>query len=422
MESLKHDTGILDVAIIGGGPAGAAAAIETARAGLRAGIWDRDRFPRDKVCGEFISSEALPFLDREIPQTAVRGAVIRCAEFVSSSGLRRRFPLPHPARGLSRRLLDAALWKSAECAGVETHEGESVQRVRKLIPNRMQDGSWEIESAAGNVRAAKMLIVTCGRWWRIEGLASPALRNCPEKPGDWMGAKAHFAGVQARSCVEMYFFRGGYCGLAPVEDNACNICCMVRRDRVRECSEKVQEDFAAWLAQISRLPALESRLEGAAQISPVATTAPVQPARRAATQNGALMAGDASGFLDPFTGDGISLAVHSGWLAARTVARSLSEGFGDERAAVIYGRNLTRAVKRSYRIATVARRLLQGPDWVQRVATAPLPWIGMRLVRETRWRARLKDLEPLLVDGRVALDHDVFPRKRFDFPDERSIL
>ena len=386
MENLRPDSGILDLAIIGGGPAGTAAALEAKRHGLRVAICERDRFPRNKVCGEFISSEALPWLQTAIPATAARGTVIRCAEFVSDNGLARAFHLPRPALGLSRRLLDAALWKAAEAVGVEAQEGECVRKVRKLVPGHKQANIWEIESDGGSVRRAKALIIACGRWWTVEGLSSPARQTGSAMPGDWVGAKAHFAGIPSRGNVEMYFFRGGYCGLAPVDGDACNLCCLVHRERFRESGAKGIGDFAAWLVQMSRLPALETRLRGAEQVSSVITTAPVDLARRQAAQGGALMVGDASGFLDPFTGEGISMALHSGRLAARTVAMSLSEGFGDEQAAEIYAQSLTQAVRRSYKIAAMARGLIHGPGWVQGLVTAPLPWIGNRLVRETRWR------------------------------------
>jgi flavin-dependent dehydrogenase len=386
MEDLKHDSGTVDLAIIGGGPAGTAAALEARRHGLSVAIWERDRFPREKVCGEFISSEALPLLQNEIPGTVARGTGIHYAEFVLEHGATRTFRLPHPALGLSRHLLDAALWKAAEAAWVDACEGESVRRVRKLVPGRKQRTKWEIESAGGSVRWAKDLIVACGRWWTVEGLTSPVRWNSIATPGDWVGVKAHFAGVPPSNNVELYFFRGGYCGLAPVEDSACNVCCLMHRERVRKCGPKGLEDFAGWLSQISQLPALESRLRDATQVSPVETTAPVSLARRQAVQSGALMVGDASGFLDPFTGEGISMALHSGRLAARAIVKSLREGCGDECAAEIYGQGLARAVQRSYKIAAMTRSLMQGPEWLRRLVTTPLPWIGKKLVRETRWR------------------------------------
>ena len=385
MENLRLDRGIVDVAIIGGGPAGTAAALEARRRGLSVAVWERDRFPRDKVCGEFISPEALHFLQSVIPGAVVRGAEIRDAEFVSVHGVSRTFGLPQRAMGLSRRLLDHALWKAAEAAGAEAREGEAVQQVRKLVSAAKVQDAWEIESAAGSVRRAKSLIVACGRWWAIEGLPSPARQAAHQVPGEWIGSKAHLAGVPPRDRVEMYFFRGGYCGVAPVEDGVCNVCCLVRRERIRETSKGLQ-DFAAWLVQAAHLPALERRLREAVQLTPVVTTAPVHLARRRAVQGGVLMVGDASGFLDPFTGEGISMALHSGRLAAQAVAKSLSEELDEERLVAIYRQSLTRSVGRSYRIAGIARSLLHGPSWLQSLVTAPLPWMGKRLVHETRWR------------------------------------
>ncbi|TAM81421.1 MAG: FAD-binding protein [Acidobacteria bacterium] len=386
MENLTPHSGILDLAIIGGGPAGTVAALEARHHGLSVALWERDRFPRDKVCGEFISSEALPILQNEIPGTIAHGAEISGAQFIIGHGASRTFGLPRPALGLSRRALDAALWKAAEAAGAEVHENEAVRSVRPPVSGSGRAGAWEIETASSSTRRAKSLIVACGRWWAIEGLSSPAGRPGPQRQVDWMGAKAHFDGILSRGRVEMYLFRGGYCGLAPVEDGTCNVCCLVHRQQARHLSLKVMEDFGAWLALVSRLPALESRLRGAVQISPLVTTAPVQPARRQAVLGRALMVGDASGFLDPFTGEGISMALHSGRLAAQAVASGLIEGFDGQRAAENYSQSLSWAVWRSYRIAAVARGLIQGPEWLRGLATIPLPWVGRRLVRETRWR------------------------------------
>jgi flavin-dependent dehydrogenase len=386
MEDVKTDSGIVDLAIIGGGPAGTAAALEARRQSLSVTIWERDRFPRDKVCGEFISPEALPLLQSEIRETVARGTDIRYAEFVSAHGVPRSFHLPRPALGLSRRVLDAAMWKAAEAAGTETHEGESVRRVRKPVSDQDRANMWEIESAGGSVRRARSLIVACGRWWAIEGLASPTHQLRSQTPGEWVGVKAHFAGIPSRDRVEMYFFRGGYCGLAPVEDGTCNVCCLVHRERVREWGAKGLEDLAAWLVQAPHLAALEMRLRGAVQVSPVVSTAPVHLVRRRAAQGGALMAGDAAGFLDPFTGEGISMALHSGRLAAQAIAMTRTYRFSGERAAEIYAQNLAFAVRQSYTIAAMIRSLIHGPAWLQGLITAPLPWIGKRLVRETRWR------------------------------------
>ena len=390
---MTSNSDILDLAIIGGGPAGTAAALEARRNGLSVAVWERDRFPRDKVCGEFISFEAHPYLQNEIPGAVALGPDIRSAEFVTDRGGSRTFRLPRPALGLSRRVLDAALWKAASTAGADVYEGEGVRRVEYLICGPRPAGTWEIESDRGTIRRSRSLIVACGRWWAIEGLSSPAGRHEPPARGDWIGAKAHFAGIPPRDRVEMYFFRGGYCGLAPVENGAFNVCCLVRREQSRQLRRNALDDFADWLVQVSHLAALEKRLQGTMQVSAVVTTAPVHLSRRGAVQNGALMVGDALGFLDPFTGEGISMALHSGRLAAKAVARALSEGFDGHTAADIYSQSLSLAVRRSYMVAALARGLIQGPVWLPGLIMAPLPWVGKHLVRETRWRGN-QGMEP----------------------------
>jgi flavin-dependent dehydrogenase len=313
---------LIDAAIIGGGPAGSAAAIEARRRGLAVTVWERERFPRDKVCGEFISAESIPLLESEIPLVVGRASFITRAEFVSPRGRAQAFQLPLPARGLSRRVLDEALWQAAARAGATMREGEMILRVGPSPASR--GGGWEIESAGGVVERARSLAVACGRWWKIEGLDSPARPKRKNAGGHWLGVKAHFCGIVPRHAVEMFYFPGGYCGLAPVEDGMYNACCLVHRSLVREAPAGAAKDFAVWIGAIARHRALNERLRGAIQQGETVTTAPAGPARRRAVAGGALFVGDAAGFLDPFTGDGISMALHSGRMAAEVLARNLA--------------------------------------------------------------------------------------------------
>src|SRR5262249_1736104 len=146
--------------------------------------------------------------------------------------------------------------------------------------------------------------------------------------------------------------------------------------------------FALWLRKAGRHPALDARLRHATQVSETLATAPVQPARRHADHSGALLAGDAAGFLDPFTGDGIAQALHAGRLAAETVARACA---GERESLVLtvdaYRRRLSQAVRRSYRIASLLRLLVRAPAELQECAATLLSGFGARLVAETRWHA-----------------------------------
>jgi flavin-dependent dehydrogenase len=383
LEDLGENLTMLDLVIVGGGPAGTAAALEAKRRGLRVAIWEQGRFPRHKVCGEFISAEALPWLQLAIPQALSCGAVIDRAEFVFPSGFTRGFNLPSPARGLSRHLLDAALWKAAAEAGVEAHEGEGVRRVRRWSGSG-EGGLWELESAGGSIERAKALIVACGRWWRMEGFPSPARARAPAGAGKLMGVKAHFAGIDLRGNVEMYLFRNGYCGLAPIEDGKYNLCCLIRSRG--DSDARGLRNLSAWIARAAHHPGLEARLSGVVQVSPAVVTTPVRLERRGAAEGGALLAGDASGFLDPFTGEGISMALHSGRLAGEAVAEGFASGRDAERAAEVYQQRLELGAGRSYRMAALARTLLGAPAWTETLLAAPLPWLASLLLRQTRWR------------------------------------
>lgn len=361
-------------------------AIEARRLGLQVTVWERERFPRHKVCGEFVSAESLPWLEREIPGVVARSAFITRAEFISRRGRAHGFQLPRPARGLSRRALDEALWRTAAGAGASVREGATVLRVRSRLGKRTT--AWEIESEGGPPEAARALVVACGRWWRIEGLDSPVREERKNAAGPWLGAKAHFCGLTPRRAVEMYYFPGGYCGLAAVEGGLYNACCLVHRSLLRDASAGAARDFAGWIRAIASHPALNDRLRGAIQEGETVTTAPVRPARRRATHAGALFVGDAAGFLDPFTGDGISMALHSGRLAAEELAKCFANDIPDpEIAARSYRARLNESVRRSYALAGLLRALVCAPAALQDAAAAMIPRLGARLLNGTRWRA-----------------------------------
>ncbi len=383
--------GLMDLGIVGGGPAGAAAALEARRRGLSVVLFERDRFPRNKVCGEFISAESIPFLESLIPTTLARAAWMTRAEFISPRGSVRRFSLPQPARGLSRLALDEALWRTARQSGAVTFEGTKVRRVERLAGQ--DDALWRISAVVGASMICRALLVACGRWWKIEGLDSPADKRKRSDPGEWLGAKAHFRGIAARGAVEMFYFPGGYCGLAPIEDGLHNACCLVHRSAVRRDAAGLAADFRAWIQSVARHPTLDGRLRDAIQEGETVTTAPVRPARRCAAQGEILFVGDAAGFLDPFTGDGISMALHSGTLAAEKLAQALS-GSPEEikRAGSVYEKSLAQSVRRSYAVAAVFRALVSAPGFLQDAAAGIIPLLGARLHAATRWRPGPRDV------------------------------
>ncbi|HTV53892.1 MAG TPA: FAD-dependent monooxygenase [Terriglobia bacterium] len=378
---------MIDLGIIGAGPAGAMAAIEAARSGLQVALWDRATFPRDKVCGEFLSPESIPLLEKVVPAELSRAATIRRAEFYSKKGRSHCVIFPMPGAGLSRQTLDNALWRAAAAAGADCHENQAVTRVSKRRSSVGDDGPvWEVASEGAVPAGVRDLLLACGRWWKVDGLPSPVdFRNKRSRGGEWVGAKAHFAGIELRDAVEMYFFQGGYCGLAPTEGGIYNACFLLRRTLARSRRRGRAADFRTWINEVAEHPALAERLRSGVQASETIATAPVVPARRSAILGGALAIGDAAGFLDPFTGDGISIALHSGQLAACELVRGLRRP--PLQAALRYRRHLNQSVRRTYFWAALLRALLRAPVDLQDWIASTLPsFATARFLSATRWR------------------------------------
>jgi menaquinone-9 beta-reductase len=371
-----------DLAIIGGGPAGTLAAIEAARRGLRVDIWERTAIMGRKVCGGFLSPEAIPLLQDVIPQALSRGSRIARAELYSPDGCMHSVNLPATAVGLSRTVLDEALWRAASAAGAHCHGAQQILGVR-----RSEGSGWVLFPAGNGSARARAILIACGRWWKVDGL--PSAIDAPHGSGhDWIGAQAHLASLPSKAAVELYFFPGGYCGLAPIEDSLYNACFLVRR-RLLRLRRTPCSDFLGWIAEVSKHDALSSRLRAAVQVSPTVATAPVRPARTSSAYSGVLAAGDAAGFLDPFTGDGISMAAYSGRLAAHEIIRGL-DGPAPETARNVasrYGRLLGDTVRRSYWTAALLRMLVLAPARFQNHFAAMLPsWVSAQWLARTRWR------------------------------------
>ncbi len=291
---------VYDVAVIGAGPAGGAAAIELARAGTSVLLLEKSAFSRHKVCGEFLSPEVAGILG-ELGCGKLLDAVPRmelaCVHTLSGQVL--EFPMASPAFGLSRRTLDDGLVRAACSRGATFLQKTEITR----------HAGCELTARDGRRFRARVVIQASGRATR------------PGSTADSFGFKAHFLGSYPAR-VDLHFIPGGYLGVSPVEDGRINVCALVEKRLVRQADAIVR----AILGDSYR------------QEWPFLFTGPLDPGWRGVR---GLEAGDAVAFLDPFTGDGISLALRSGRLAARAALRMLA---GESEATVIasYGEDLRR--------------------------------------------------------------------------------
>ncbi len=358
-----------DLIVTGGGPAGASAAITAARSGARVLLLERGRFPRHKVCGEFVSAESLTLLSRLLDsqhsgllQDAVR--IPRARLFLDGRTLET--VVQPPAASIARLDLDAALWHSAEIAGVEVRQQVTVQRLAGAGPFRVATSEGEFETRA--------VVNASGRW---SNLNASAPKNGAAR---WLGIKAHYAEPSREASVDLYFFDGGYCGVQPVNledgDSRVNACAMV-------CS-----DVASTLPGVFAChPALGERSVHWKLLSDPVTTSPLVFHGPQPDRDGVLMVGDAAGFVDPFVGDGISLALRSGALAAQSLIPFLAGKCSLPEAVHRYRQSYEHSFLPVFRASSKIRRMLALPRALRKpflVLLENTPSMTKYLVRKTR--------------------------------------
>src|SRR4051812_31195852 len=284
--------------VIGGGPAGSAATITAARAGMRVLQLERGTLPRQRVCGEFVSAESLETLSALLGKHPLVESSPRISQtrlFLDDEIIIA--PLAPAGASITRFDLDAALWQAAEDAGAECRQKVFVEGIESGAQFQVKtpDGIFEVDA----------VINGAGRWSNLHPL--PRL----DAKRKQLGVKTHFRESAPSSSVDLYFFDGGYCGVQPVGDNVVNVCAVVKASVAKSLPEVFTLHPELWL-----------RSRGWEEIFPPVSTSPLVFRKPQPVLNRVFQVGDAAGFIDPFVGDGISLALRSGVMAAQALIGS----------------------------------------------------------------------------------------------------
>lgn len=311
VKNLRLNTPVHEIDVIGGGPAGAMAAIAALHAGARVRIFEKSTFPRHKVCGEFLSPAVLTMLERAGCAgafLALRPAVLRSMVLHFGSRVVRH-PLPEEAYGLSRSALDQLLLDTAVARGADV-----------------------IRESQTHKTSRRPVVLAHGR-------------AAVDRGGQRLfGFKAHYRGTTDDE-VSLFFFDGCYVGVSAVEGGAVNVCGLAPERLLQECGFRPKH-------LLSRCDALQTRINGFQQSFDWLITGPLVTgwAPIDTSESRVYPAGDALGFIDPFTGSGILNAMSSGRGAGTAAATG--------RPVPAYIAERRRVLRRPFFVSAVCRALI----------------------------------------------------------------
>jgi geranylgeranyl reductase family protein len=369
-----------DVAIVGAGPAGCAAAITLARAGRAVTMFDKATFPRDKCCGDGLTAGALRWLESLGLDPASIASWFDVDEFVlcAPSGRAIRYPLPRDGRfaAVARRMdLDAALVELAEAAGVDVVQDATVADVHQdheQVTVRVR--------APGTTVSCDHVIAADGMWSSVRKALGVDL---PGYLGEWHAFRQYWTGVSGRAERELWVLfepdlLPGYFWSFPLGDGRANVGFgILRGGRV------TTHDMKALWPELLERPAVRALLgpdatpEGPHRAWPI----PARVSDVVLTDGRVLFVGDAAAATDPMTGEGIGQALATGVWAAEAILQAGRDA--PEVAAARYEEQVRRELSVDHRLAAALCRALASPRVAELVmsATALNDWTRRNFAR-----------------------------------------
>jgi len=300
---------MLDALIIGGGPAGASAALLLARAGRSVALIEKSVFPRRKVCGEYVAAPAASFL-RSLGLSLdpeIRSLALWAGERVIEA------PLPAPyASTLAREDLDTQLLECAARAGAEVF-----QPLKALSLNRTPRG-FVCETPSSTLQA-RTVVAAHGSW--EPGALPTQQRHAAPRPADLLAFKAHFRGAAlASDTIALAPFPGGYGGVLMLGDGRATYACCLRRDALDALRRPgLSAGQSVFRHALHASAGLRAAFAAAQRDGAWLASGPLRAGVRAPYRDGIFAVGNAAGEVHPVVGQGISLAIASAALLSRTL-------------------------------------------------------------------------------------------------------
>ncbi len=296
-----------DVIIIGGGLGGLISSIVLSRSGFKVLLIEKNTYPFHRVCGEYISNEVIPFLEKHDLFPFVLGpSRINQLMISATSGSYFRTHLDLGGFGVSRFQYDLWLAHQAENAGVKLLQNTTVKSINQRL-------NWEVTTTSGNSYQSRLVIGAHGKRAKLDQTLK---RSFLQYRSPYVGVKYHLEGPFDQDTIALHNFKGGYCGFSKVEGNTYNLCYLAHRESIRQAG--TIEAFERQV--VLKNPHIRTIWENAHFLfeKPEVVNEITFKAKEP-VMGGILFVGDAAGMITPLAGNGMAMAIRSAALVCEII-------------------------------------------------------------------------------------------------------
>ncbi len=374
---VKENT-LYHVAIIGGGLAGLALAIQCAKAGYTTILIEKETYPFNRVCGEYISMESWDFLTRlGLPLQQMQLPKIINLLITAPNGKKIEQPLPLGGFGISRYKIDYDLYNIAKAAGVTIKEGCKVEDISfnsSFFTITTANGTLQAQVAAGCFGKRSNIDVKWNRKF---------IQTKNNRLNNYMGVKYHIKINWPHDLIALHNFENGYCGISKIEDDRYCLCYLTTAKNLKQSGNTIallEEQF------LKKNPYLKTILETGEKLftAPV-TIAQISFTKKLQVENNVLLIGDAAGMITPLCGNGMSMALHGSKLAFEAINSFLQEHISRHQMETQY----KKAWRKHFSTRLFTGRVVQsffGKKWVSNLfirVLKPFPFFVKLLIQQT---------------------------------------
>jgi menaquinone-9 beta-reductase len=383
-----------DAIIVGAGPAGVSTSIYLSQAGFnKILLIEQKKFSREKLCGEFISPECLAHFDKLGVLEKIKTNATNITETILYSRNGSSVVIPSnwfgtgSAVGLSRSEMDSRLLERAREVGIEVMEET---HVTGLVTEAGQVRGVTCRGNSSEYKAPVTVDAT-GRGRVLSKYLERLVNIKHKKRAKLIAFKAHLENTRgAKNCCELYFYKGGYGGLSPIENGLSNLCYIVPAEVVKRYGSNAEEIMHGVVTSNKR--ALETLSKAHACSKWLSVAIDSFGSQDPAPIDGLISVGDAAAFVDPFTGSGILMALDNAELAAKLIAshlRTSNEALALSLLRNEYKYHYARSFNGRLRLGALLRKIAFGPHITVELAARMLN-ISLRarykVVKATRYR------------------------------------